>query len=50
MHAEVPSVIPVFFDVLAAQRAYVQGYQLHPRGSVYRLDLVSLGDGAPKRS
>lgn len=49
MHAEVPSVIPAFFDVLAAQRAYVQGYQLHPRGSVYRLDLVSLGDGAPKR-
>ncbi|MCK6451486.1 MAG: ABC transporter substrate-binding protein [Alphaproteobacteria bacterium] len=49
MHAEVPSMIPVFFDLLAAQRDYVQGYQLHPRGAVFRLDYVSLGDGAPKR-
>lgn len=50
MHEEIPSVIPVFFDLLAAQRAYVQGYVLHPRGSVFRLDRVSLGDGAPKRA
>ena len=50
MTEEVPSVIPVFFDILAAQRAYVEGYQLHPRGSVFRLDLVSLGAGAPKRA
>ena len=50
IHDEVPSVIPVFFDLLAAQRPYVQGYTLHPRGAVFRLDLVSLGDGAPHRS
>ncbi|MCW2240083.1 ABC transporter substrate-binding protein [Azospirillum canadense] len=49
MHDEIPSVIPVFFDLLAAQRAYVQGYGLHPRGSVFRLDFVSLGADAPKR-
>jgi len=50
MHDQVPSIIPVFFDLLAAQRDYVQGYQLHPRGAVFRLDYVSLGDGAPKRA
>jgi len=49
MHEQVPSIIPVFFDLLAAQRDYVQGYQLHPRGAVFRLDYVSLGAGAPKR-
>jgi peptide/nickel transport system substrate-binding protein len=49
MYDEVPTVIPVFFDLLSAQRDYVQGYQLHPRGAVYRLDYVSLSDKAPKR-
>lgn len=49
MNAEVPSIIPVFFDLLAAQREWVQGYQLHPRGSVYRFDYISLGANAPKR-
>ncbi len=49
MHEQVPSMIPVFFDLLAAQRDYVQGYQLHPRGAVFRLDYAWLGDGAPKR-
>ncbi len=49
MHREVPSLIPVFFDLLAAQRSYVQGYRLHPRGAVFRLDHVWLGDGAPRR-
>ena len=49
MHAEVPSVIPAFFDLLAARRTYVQGYTQHPRGAVFRLDQVSLGAGAPKR-
>ncbi|MBR0786754.1 ABC transporter substrate-binding protein [Bradyrhizobium iriomotense] len=49
MNAEVPTVISAFFDLLAAQRSYVEGYTLHPRGSVFRLDLVSLGAGAPKR-
>lgn len=49
IHDEVPSVIPAFFDLLSAQRQYVQGYKLHPRAAVFRLDLVWLGDGAPKR-
>ncbi len=49
MHDQVPSIIPVFFDLLAGQRSYVQGYQLHPRGAVFRLDYVWLGDGAPRR-
>jgi len=49
MHDEVPSIIPVFFDLLGAQRDYVQRYQLHPRGAVFRLDFVSMGEGAPKR-
>ena len=46
---QAPSVIPVFFDLLGARRSYVQGYTLHPRGAVFRLDLVSLGEGAPRR-
>ncbi|GAB4176726.1 MAG: ABC transporter substrate-binding protein [Thalassobaculales bacterium] len=49
MHDEVPSVIPVFFDLLAARRSYVQGYALHPRGAVFRIDYAWLGDGAPRR-
>jgi peptide/nickel transport system substrate-binding protein len=49
MHRDVPSIIPVFFDLLSAQRSYVQGYNLHPRGAVFRLDHVWLGDGAPRR-
>ena len=49
MHEQVPSVIPAFFDLLAARRSYVEGYVLHPRGAVFRLDQVSLGAGAPKR-
>jgi peptide/nickel transport system substrate-binding protein len=50
MNEQVPSIIPVFFDLLAGQRTYVQGYNLHPRGAVFRLDYVWLGDGAPKRA
>ncbi|MGH7078925.1 MAG: ABC transporter substrate-binding protein [Acetobacteraceae bacterium] len=46
---EVPSVIPVFFDLLAAERKWVEGYQLNPRGAVFRLDYVWLGAGAPRR-
>jgi peptide/nickel transport system substrate-binding protein len=49
MYDEVPTVIPVFFDLLAAQRDYVEGYTLHPRGAVFRLDHVSLTDKAPRR-
>ena len=50
MADEVPSIVPVFFDMLRAKRKYVQGYEVHPRGLVFRLDYVSLGDGMPKRS
>ncbi len=49
MHDEIPSIIPTFFDILAAQRTYVEGYQLHPRGAVFRLDEVWFGPKAPKR-
>ena len=49
MHEQVPSIIPVFFDLLAAKRSYVEGYKLHPRGAVFRLDFVWLGPDAPKR-
>jgi peptide/nickel transport system substrate-binding protein len=49
MHDEVPSIIPVLFDLLAARRNYVEGYRLHPRGAVFRLDYAWLGEGAPKR-
>ena len=49
MNAEVPSIIPAFFDLLGGQRDWVEGYQLHPRGAVFRLDFVSLGATAPKR-
>ncbi|MBM3571201.1 MAG: ABC transporter substrate-binding protein [Alphaproteobacteria bacterium] len=49
MHRDVPSIIPVFFDLLTARRNYVQDYALHPRGAVFRLDYVWLADGAPRR-
>ncbi|MBV8188415.1 MAG: ABC transporter substrate-binding protein [Alphaproteobacteria bacterium] len=49
MNQDVPSIIPVFFDLLAAQRKWVEGYRLHPRGAVFRLDEVSLADDAPRR-
>ena len=42
MYDEVPTLIPVFFDLLAAQRTRVQGFTLHPRGTVFRLEDVSL--------
>ena len=38
MHADVPSIIPVFLDLLGARREWVKGYELHPRGAVFRLD------------
>lgn len=49
MNDEVPSIIPVFFDVLAAKRDWVEGFNAHPRGSVFRIDHVSLTEKAPKR-
>ncbi|WP_206999995.1 ABC transporter substrate-binding protein [Trinickia mobilis] len=49
MTDDVPSVIPVFFDILRAKRPNVQGYKIHPRGLVFRLDYVWLDDSAPAR-
>lgn len=49
MNEDVPSIIPAFFDVLAAKRSWVQGFEAHPRASVFRLDYVSLTEDAPKR-
>ncbi|WP_136068805.1 ABC transporter substrate-binding protein [Modicisalibacter radicis] len=43
MHEQVPSVIPVFFDRLAARRERVEGFEPNPRGAVQRLDFVGLG-------
>ncbi|VWC76488.1 putative periplasmic solute-binding protein [Burkholderia lata] len=47
---EVPSIIPVFFDMLRAKRRHVQGYKIHPRGLVFRLDYVWLNASANERS
>ncbi|MDJ0388540.1 ABC transporter substrate-binding protein [Roseomonas sp. E05] len=43
MYDEVPTLIPVFFDLLAGIRTRVQGFNLHPRGAVYRIEEVWLG-------
>lgn len=50
MYEQVPSMIPTFFDLLAASRDYVAGYQLNPRGAVFHLDSVWLTENAPKRT
>ncbi|MCG8157934.1 ABC transporter substrate-binding protein [Brenneria goodwinii] len=49
MNEQVPSLIPTFFDLLSASRDYVAGYQLNPRGAVFRLDHVWLTANAPAR-
>ncbi|AGT10767.1 ABC transporter substrate-binding protein [Paracoccus aminophilus] len=49
MTEEVPSIIPAFFDVLGAKRDWVDGYEIHPRGSVYRLDFAWLTAASPTR-
>lgn len=49
MRADIPALVPVFFDLLGARRDYVEGFTLHPRGAVFGLDGVSLGAGAPQR-
>ncbi|MDH4572275.1 ABC transporter substrate-binding protein [Salinicola acroporae] len=46
MHEEVPSVIPVFFDLLAARRERVTGFELNPRGAIQRLDYVGIANGS----
>jgi peptide/nickel transport system substrate-binding protein len=49
MYAETPSIIPLFFDLLAGKRSYVKGYGLHPRGHIFRFEKVWLDEGSPKR-
>ena len=49
LRKDLPVLVPVFFDLLAAHRAYVEGYNLHPRGATFSLEKVSLGAGAPSR-
>lgn len=49
IYDEAPSVTPVFFNLLSAKQSYVRDYVLHPRGQVFRLERVWLGDGAPGR-
>lgn len=49
MNEDVPSLIPSFFDVLAAKRNWIEGFEAHPRASVFRLDHASFTDKAPKR-
>lgn len=49
MNEEVPSIIPAFFDVLGAKRSWMQGYDIHPRASVFRLDHAWLEASAPTR-
>jgi peptide/nickel transport system substrate-binding protein len=40
MSEQTPSLIPVFFDVLAAHRERLQGFRAHPRGVIFRLEDV----------
>ncbi|WP_367273925.1 ABC transporter substrate-binding protein [Bosea sp. (in: a-proteobacteria)] len=49
MSEQVPSVIPIFFDLLAGHRNYVKGYEHHPTGAMFRFERVWLDQGAPKR-
>lgn len=50
MHEEVPSLIPAFFDVLGAKRAWLHDYAIHPRASLFRLDFAWLDENAPTRA
>lgn len=49
MAQEVPTVIPVFFDLLGGRRDYVENFVLNPRGAVFDLDRAWLSAAAPKR-
>ncbi|MGE0718681.1 MAG: ABC transporter substrate-binding protein [Alphaproteobacteria bacterium] len=50
MADELPYLIPFFEDLLSARRNYVQGHVVHPRGGVFYMERIWLGDGAPKRA
>ena len=49
MHDQVPALVPVFFDLVAARRAGVEGFRLHPRGAVFDLDEVWLSSPGRRR-
>ncbi len=49
MYDEVPTLIPTFFDLLAARSTQVQGFTLHPRGTVFRLEDAWLAEKTPRR-
>ena len=50
LHDQVPSLVPVFFDRLAARRSWVQTQPLHPHPTVFRLDQAWLSPDAQRRS
>lgn len=50
MNDETPSIIPAFFDVMGAKRNWMQGYDIHPRASVFHLDFAWLTSDAPTRA
>ena len=50
MADEIPYIVPFFEDLLSARRNYVQNHVVHPRGGVFFMERVWLGDGAPKRA
>ncbi|QUS36203.1 ABC transporter substrate-binding protein [Falsirhodobacter algicola] len=50
MNADVPALIPAFFDVLGAKRTWLRDYDIHPRASLYRLDHAWLTAEAPTRA
>jgi peptide/nickel transport system substrate-binding protein len=47
MRDEVPALIPCYFDLLGANRDYVNDFFLHPRGATFSMEKVWLADGAP---
>ena len=49
MQAETPVVIPVFFDVLAAHQNYVKDFSIHQRSTIFGMEKIWLGEGAPQR-
>ncbi|MEO9649106.1 MAG: ABC transporter substrate-binding protein [Roseobacter sp.] len=49
MQAEVPAIIPCFFDILGARADYVNGYDQHPRGASFAFHKVWMGPDAPSK-
>lgn len=49
MQAQVPAIIPCFFDILGARANYVMGYDQHPRGASFAFHKIWLGADAPSK-